>query len=205
LPCTPVEIRSSNQGPLKTTTTFTQLSPFVPAEPASGTAPPCTPSSLPTPATGSEPSYEPTSLRPFFNQAVYGTQVLDYAVGGFYSEPVRWWEPERQGSGKVSYLSTVSLRRKGDFILPVSVEVVFNDGSRVREQWDGTDEWKRFTYTRNAKVVSVELDPDHVVPLDRDLFNNSITNRVDKVPAHKLAAMWTAFQQMAALIASWIV
>jgi hypothetical protein len=204
LPCTPVEIRSSNQGPLKTTTTFTQLSPFVPAEPASGTAPPCTPSSLPAPAAGSEPSYEPTSLRPFFNQAVYGTQVLDYAVGGFNSEPARWWEPERHGAGKVSYLSTVSLRRKGDFILPVTVEIVFNDGSRVREQWDGSDEWKRYTYTRNTKVVSVELDPDHVVPLDRNLFNNSITNRVDKVPAHKLAAIWTAFQQMAALIASWI-
>jgi hypothetical protein len=203
LPCTPVEIRS-NQGPLKTTTTFTQLSPFVPAEPTSGAAPPCTPASLPAPTAAAEPSYEPTSLRPFFNQAVYGTQVLDYAVGGFYSEPVRWWEPEHKGSGKVSYLSTVSLRRKGDFIFPVTAEIVFDDGSRVREHWDGTDEWKRFTYTRNAKIISVELDPDHAISLDRNLFNNSITKRADKVPAHKLAAIWTAFQQMAALIASWI-
>ena len=203
LPCTPIEIHTPNQGPLKTTTTLMQLSPFVPAEPASGAAPPCTPASASkSMAADSEASYEPTSLRPFLNQAVYGTQVLDYAVGGFYSEPARWWEP--RGSGKVSYLSTVSLRRKGDFIFPVTAEIVFDDGSRVREQWDGTDRWKRFAYTRNARVVSVELDPDHLVPLDRDLFNNSITKSADKVPAHKLAAIWTAFQQMAALIASWI-
>jgi hypothetical protein len=75
----------------------------------------------------------------------------------------------------------------------------------VRESWDGADRWTRFTYTRKAKIVSVELDPDHLVPLDRDLFNNSITDRIDKVPAHKLVAIWEVLQQMAAQVAAWIV
>jgi hypothetical protein len=131
--------------------------------------------------------------------------MLDYAVGGFFSEPVRWWEPATRGSVKTQYLSTVSLRRKGDFILPVTAEIVFDDGNRIREHWDGADRWTRFTYTRNAKVVSVEIDPDHLIPLDRDLFNNSDTDRSAKVPAHKLASIWVVFQQMVAQLAAWIV
>ncbi|HMF63297.1 MAG TPA: M1 family metallopeptidase [Edaphobacter sp.] len=205
LPCIPVEAHPSNRGSLGTTTTFTQLSPFVPSEPSTGTAPPCTPSPASALPAASEPSYAPTSLRPFFNQSVYGTEMLDYAVDGFYSERVRWWEPVTRGVSKVPYLSTVSLRRKGDFIFPVTAEIVFNDGTRVREHWDGVDEWKRFTYTRTAKVVSVELDPDHLVPLDRDLFNNSITRDTDKIPAHKLAAIWAVLHQIAAQLVAWIV
>ncbi len=198
LACSPNEPSASSANQLVPTTPFTHLSPFVQG-PTS--AAPC----IPLPPASSEPTYAPTSLRPFINQAVYGTEVLDYAVDDFWSEPVRWWEPRPRGSVRTQYLSTVVLRRRGDFILPVTAEVVFDDGSRVRESWDGTDRWTRFTYTRNAKIVSVELDPDHLVPLDRDLFNNSITDRIDKVPSHKLTAIWEVLQQMAAQLAAWIV
>jgi len=194
-PCTPVQMSSSNPGPLASTTTFSQLN-----QPSDTAPPPC----APLPVATSE-GYTPTSLRPFFRQAVYGTEVLDYAVDGFSSEPAKWWQPAPRDSRQIQYLSTVNLRRKGDFILPVTAEIVFSDGKRVREHWDGADRWTRFTYTSNAKVVSVELDPDHIVPLDRDLFNNSDTNRIDKIPAQKLAALWAALHQMAAQLAAWIV
>jgi hypothetical protein len=148
-----------------------------------------------------------TTLRPFLNQAVYGTQVLDYSVDGFSTEPVRWWQPAytERARCQTGCLTTVFLRRKGDFILPVTAEIVFDDGTRLRERWDGVDRWTRFTYTRNATVVSVELDPDHVVPLDRDLFNNSFTTRADPVPARKLTSIWVAIQQLAAQLVTWIV
>jgi hypothetical protein len=139
-----------------------------------------------------------SSLRPFFDQAVYGTQVLDYVVDGFSSSPV--------GSGNASqYLSTVYLKRKGDFILPVIVEVVFEDGTRLREHWDGADRWTRFTYTRKTKIASVELDPDHVVPLDRDLFNNSTTRYPNPVPTRKLLTIWLSLQQLAQQLLAWVV
>ena len=80
-----------------------------------------------------------TTLRPFFRQAVYGTEILDYAVDGFSSEPVDDASGKNDSRPK-QYLSTVNLRRKGDFILPVTAEIVFTDGSRVREHWDGA-EW----------------------------------------------------------------
>ena len=138
-----------------------------------------------------------SSLRPFFDQAVYGTSVLDYTVDSAWSDPV--------GENHKQFLSTVYLRRKGDFILPVTAEIAFDDGTRIREHWDGVDRWVRFTYTRDAKIASVEIDPDHLVPLDRDLFNNSISRQSNPVPAQKLSAIWLTLQQLGQQLLAWVV
>jgi hypothetical protein len=160
--------------------------------------PPLLPSGLPdfatTPAVNS-------SLRPFINQAVYGTQVLDYSVDGFSSEPLSG----SRDSPSTQYRSTLYLRRRGDFIVPVTAQIVFDDGTRLRERWDGIDRWTRYTYSRDAKILSVEIDPDHLVPLDRDLFNNSFTTHVDPIPARKLTSIWAILQQYAAQLAAWLV
>ena len=142
-------------------------------------------------------------LRPFFDQAVYGTQVLDYEVLSVTSEPVNWWKPERD-SGAV-FRSQVLVHRRGDFIFPVTVEVRFDDGQVVRENWDGKDRWVRYTYDKKAKVVSAEVDPDHLIYLDRDLFNNSRTAKPDTTAARKLHNYWLFFNQWMAQIVSWLI
>jgi hypothetical protein len=149
-----------------------------------------------------------SSLRPYFNQAVYGTQVLDYSVDGMSSDPVQWWLPEPKDEKtrkQMAYKSIVYLHRKGDFVLPVTVEVVFDDGTRQRERWDGVDRWQKLTFVRNARVVSAEIDPDHAVLLDTDFFNNSITTKTDDLPARKLTTLWSSAQQLFGQIASWII
>jgi hypothetical protein len=149
-----------------------------------------------------------SSLRPYFNHAVYGTEVLDYTVDSLSSSPVEWWLPEpkdKDAKKKVSYRSTIYLHRKGDFVLPVTVEIVFDDGTRLRDHWDGVDRWTKLSYVRNAQVVSAEIDPDHVVLLDVDDFNNSYTTKADGLPARKLSNMWEAAQQFLAQLVSWIV
>jgi Peptidase family M1 domain len=167
------------------------------------------PSSLPSTLTGN-PDYAiapiiNSSLRPFFNQAVYGTQILDYAVDGISSDPVQWWQPEPKDKKQIQYLSTVYLRRKGDFILPVTVEIVFDDGTHLRERWNGVDRWTKFTYTRNAKLISAEIDPDHLIPLDSNFFNNSYTTSWNPIPARKLTNIWLSFNQLVAQLFAWIV
>lgn len=139
-----------------------------------------------------------SSLRPFFDQAVYGTAMLDYSVDDMSSKPV-------EGSQQKQYLSSVRLRRKGEFHLPVTAEVVFDDGTRLREHWDGIDRWKQFSYTRAAKVVSVEIDPDHLIALDRDEFNNSRKTDANPVPTDKLTAVWLTVQQWAQQMLAWVV
>ncbi|MBB5342907.1 M1 family metallopeptidase [Tunturibacter empetritectus] len=146
-----------------------------------------------------------SSLRPYFNQAVDGTQVLDYAVDQVSSDPLKWWLPEPKDKKQIQYLSTVYLRRKGDFVLPVTAEIVFDDGMRLREHWDGLDRWTKFNYTRNAKILYVEIDPDHTVLLDKNFFNNSYTTATNKIPARKLSNLWLSLQQLLAQLASWIV
>src|SRR5438270_8059454 len=99
-------------------------------------------------------------LRWYFSQAVYGTQVLDYEVLKFNSEPVDWYKEkhERKQEEKKreeAYRSNVWLHRKEDFVVPVDVEIKFDDGEKVREHWDGQDRWVRYTYEKKAKVESV--------------------------------------------------
>ncbi len=170
--------------------------------PAEGATPVSTIALVPT---RTLPAVSVSTLAPYFQQAVYGTAVLDYTVDSVSSDPVQWWLPEPKDKKKIQYLSQVYLRRKGDFILPVTAEIVFDDGSRVREHWDGIDRWTKFAYTRNAKVVSAEVDPDHVVLLDKDFFNNSYTTEPNRLAARKLSNVWLIMQQFLAQAAAWIV
>ena len=167
------------------------------------------PTSPPFTATGN-PDYASapatnSSLRDYFNQSVYGTQILDYTVDSISSDPAQWWLPEPRDKKQIQYLSTVYLHRKGDFILPVTAEIVFDDGTRIRERWNGVDRWTKFTYTRKAQIISAEIDPDHVIPLDSNLFNNSYTIDSNPVPARKLTNLWLALNQFAAQLVAWIV
>ncbi len=149
-----------------------------------------------------------STLRPFFNQAVYGTQILDYAIDSIDSNPVQWWLPEptdEKERKNLQYLTTVVLHRKGDFVLPVTVEIVFEDGTRQREHWDGVDRWIRFDYTRNTKIRSAEIDPDHTVLLDKNLFNNSYTTDPNKLASRKLTNIWASFAQFFSQLVTWIV
>jgi hypothetical protein len=145
-------------------------------------------------------------LRPFFEQAVYGTQVLDYAIDDARSQRVDWFDTKRppEKKGVTLYRSYVLVRRKGDFVLPVEVEVRFDDGGKVRERWDGKDRWTRYTYERRARLLSAEVDPDHKIWLDRDLFNDSRRLTPERSASHKLENLWLVFTQQLALLLAWL-
>jgi hypothetical protein len=178
---------------------------------SSGIEPPAPvfPSAPPFTSTGN-PDYASapatnSSLRSYFDQAVYGTQILDYTIDGISSYPLQWWLPEPKEKKQIQYLSTVYLHRKGDFILPVTAEIVFDDGTRIRERLNGVDRWTKFTYTRNARIVSAEIDPDHTVLLDNNFFNNSYTTVSNPIPARKLTNLWLSFNQLVAQLVAWII
>lgn len=134
----------------------------------------------------------------FWNQAFYGTAVLDYEVLSVRSETV---DPDAKN---VVYQSEVVVHRKGDFIFPTEVEVCFSDGSKVREHWDGRDRWVRYAYKKTARVVSAEVDPDHRVALDVDFFNNSKLADRDSHARSKIATYWMVMAQWLATLTSWL-
>ena len=87
--------------------------------------------------------------------------------------------------------------------MPVDLQVRFKNGEAVTEHWDGRDRWIRYTYDRDDKVVSAEIDPTHQVLLDRDEFNNSRTTLGDGKGSRKLNYLCTFFDQWIGQILTW--
>jgi hypothetical protein len=145
----------------------------------------------------------------YFNQAVYGSQVLDYEVSKVESYPANWYEEgkgagaKKGGKDDTVYESNVWLHRKEDFVMPAEVEIIFDNGEKIREHWDGQSRWTRFHYEKKAKAVSAELDPDHTIQIDRNNFNNSYVVEENTKPARKLTNFWQFVTQLVSQAATW--
>jgi hypothetical protein len=147
-------------------------------------------------------------LRWYFNQAVYGTQVLDYEISRIESIPANWFanNPEKDAkkdNDNTVYESNVWLHRKEDFVMPVEVEIKFSNGEKIREHWDGQSRWTKFTYQKKAKVVSAELDPDHTVQIDRNNFNNSYVVEENPKATLKISTYWLFMTQWIGQALAW--
>lgn len=143
-------------------------------------------------------------LRWYFNQAIYGTQVLDYEVLKVSSYPVDWYKENlKEKKGETEYVSNLWIHRKGDFILPVEVEIKFDNGEKLREHWDGQDRWVRYAYQKKAKIESVEIDPEHKIFLDHNNFNNSYVTEARGGAARKLENYWVFLSQLFAQYLAW--
>lgn len=115
----------------------------------------------------------------YFDQLIYGTGVVDYAIASLSSE-----EDEKEEL----YLSKVRVERLGEVVIPVEILVSFENGDEVRELWDGKKKWKEFTYRKKAKLLSADVDPEHKIWLDRDFLNNSRTMEYQSRGVNRLAA-----------------
>jgi hypothetical protein len=129
----------------------------------------------------------------FFDQALYSNSVLDYAVCYVSSEEI---EPGKgydytvsidekdiksgESKGEKVYLSEVHVRRAGGFKFPVVTEIEFENGERIRENWDGKEYWIKYEYKEPLKLVSARIDPDEKVPMDINWKNNSKTVKQQK-------------------------
>jgi hypothetical protein len=140
----------------------------------------------------------------YWKQAIYGTELLDDRILSATSERLDWYSKEDEKKGTTIYHTQVIVHRRGTFDLPVLLEAKFDDGSTLRESWDGKDRWHKFTWDRKTKLVSASVDPDHAYWLDRDPFNNSWTAASDRRATGKLAGYWTLLTQWLEQALSWL-
>jgi hypothetical protein len=119
----------------------------------------------------------------FFDQVLYGTGVCDYELTSIV---VRRVTPEggrtdtdtalahgvegKAGGSPEMFESVVTVGRRGDVRLPVVVDVKFDDGREVREDWDGRGKTVQFRYA--GRVVLAGVDPGRKITLDVNLINN---------------------------------
>jgi len=125
----------------------------------------------------------------FFNQVLTSPDKLDYAISnlkaveieeeeGIFDGQTNESKKEAKAGDKSKpapkmYRNEVTVARYGEWVFPQDILIVFENGEKVRQTWDGKDRWTRFVYTKNTKVVSAEVDPEHKMVLDADYANNS--------------------------------
>jgi hypothetical protein len=131
------------------------------------------------------------------DQFIYGSGNLDYAAAHIRNrrqQPLRGWSKEEFHNGKSTegqaiYESEVLVRRLGGVQVPVEVLIVFDDGVKKREIWEGKYRWKRFKYRSSVKIEQAVVDPDFKWVIDTCRTNNSCTVS----PPSSLAALkWTS-------------
>jgi hypothetical protein len=134
----------------------------------------------------------------FFDQVYRTANVFDYGIQNVTSDPVTVTGYVDDASGQRRfvrdqkrddlYRTNVIARRYGEALFPVDVLVTFEDGTQLREHWDGRARWTRYTYERASRAVSAQVDPDRILLLDVNYTNNSFTL---KPSADRAATKWS--------------
>jgi hypothetical protein len=146
----------------------------------------------------------------FFDEVYRGSNVVDYAVQQFSSEPastIGWVD----SGGKRTYVETAAVtparyvtelvvRRHGEAIMPIDVLVSFADGQQTRERWDGRDRSKSYRWERPVRARSAQVDPERVLLLDVNYTNNTWTLEPEGArAARKWSSAWFVWLQDALL------
>ncbi|MCH8963228.1 MAG: M1 family metallopeptidase, partial [Bacteroidetes bacterium] len=119
----------------------------------------------------------------FFDQFVYGTAVVDYAIDRLR---VREMDPPGgSAEDEAWYESEVRVERRADGTFPQTLLVRFEDGSVEEMAWDGQEDWKKFTFEKPTPAVEAYLDPENKVWLDANRLNNRRVTKAGSTFARK--------------------
>jgi hypothetical protein len=122
-------------------------------------------------------------------------QALDKRIDATRAQWKKAHPGAKEGSGPFPYLTTVTLRRRGAAV-PQTLVVRFADGSSETASWQGGENWRRFSWTRPAKAVSAELDPQRMHYLDVNKLDDSRTVKADAGASRRWSADFAAFVQI---------
>ncbi len=156
-------------------------------------------------------------LRWFFNQFWGSPDKLDYAIGklksvkvkkdagifhGQFTPPAKERAKKKEEDSSDIYRNEVVIVRKGELIFPQEILILFENGEKIREKWDGRDRWKRFVFVKSTRLKSAQLDPSGIMIMDINHINNSMTMNPNKMTPFKYAlAAMLRFQMMLSLAA----
>jgi hypothetical protein len=84
----------------------------------------------------------------------------------------------REGMGPYPFRTEVLVRRYGAAV-PQLLTVKFADGTSETVRWDANESWRKFSWTRPERAVSVELDPQRQHYLDVSKLDDSRTIKPD--------------------------
>jgi hypothetical protein len=139
----------------------------------------------------------------FRGKPVEVTQAqLDKAVDSVRARWKKAHPKPKDGEGAFPYRTRILVRREGATV-PQTVLVRFEDGTSRVLHWDDATgaRWQRWALTTRSRAVSVELDPERRVFLDRDKLDDSRTREPNPVASRRWTAdLFAAFQSLYALV-----
>lgn len=71
-----------------------------------------------------------------------------------------------------SIASKISVKHEGTLTLPYAIRVTFSDQSRTRIEGKADAQTKEYQLHHQQPIIKVELDPEHDILLDSNLFDN---------------------------------
>jgi hypothetical protein len=104
----------------------------------------------------------------------------------------------RERPASDAFVGRVLVYRHGTLRFPVEIELVADDGSRVRHRWDGRGSWIAIPFEGRAPLVSATVDPERRVALDENLLDNSRRAAPAGAPRVLERALWAAEVALAA-------
>lgn len=138
----------------------------------------------------------------FFEQTLDGTGGLDYAVARLDVRPIpppagrHVTEPDAAASPPAPhYEIEVVVERRGEVHMPVEIVVAFDDGSEMREPWDGRERWYRLHMTSTQPAAYAVVDPEGKLALDLNRLNNSRMREPGTRGIARLAGRWGLWLQ----------
>jgi len=139
----------------------------------------------------------------FFDRVYRSSVAFDYAVDVFTSRPrtvnglTSTDHVPRSSADAGTFHTEVVVRRQEEGVFPVVVRVRFENGAEVRWEWDGEARWKAFETDSPSRAVSVQIDPERVLLLDRNYTNNSatLTAEASGRAARKWSITWLVWLQ----------
>ncbi len=134
----------------------------------------------------------------FFNETFFSSELVDYAVDSAKSSrippiagrrPAGSLEDDADSDDPTpTYLTEVLVRRLEGAKLPVEALLVFEDGSQVRETWDGQSRWWKIKRESSSRLRYAAVDPDRKILLDVDPVNNTrLAEHLEDEPSPALA------------------
>ena len=153
----------------------------------------------------------------FFDQVLYGTNVLDYKVANISSRKVNqnplgiFGNPLEEVKGystmerdsdedsssvkKTLYTNKIIIAREGEVTFPVEILIRFEGGEEKKENWEGKDRYIIYEYQSENKVISAEVDPERKIWLDINFLNNGKTTNENKAATLKYTSRWLFWMQ----------
>jgi hypothetical protein len=147
-------------------------------------------------------------LRWFFDEVLYSDAAFDYSVTSAVSEPavlegyadgedgpVLAPEPDEDEEPAL-FRTEVVVKRLGAGRFPVEVLLVFEDGTEIREAWDGRERWHLLVHEGPSKLRHAVVDPEGILALDVNRTNNSrLREPAPELAARKWGGKWMIWFQ----------